>query len=65
MQINEAKWDRVLRIVIGVGLLSLIFVGPQTWWGLVGAVPLVTGVIGNCPLYNLIGKSTCPKSGCA
>ncbi len=57
---NEANWDRILRVCLGVVLLSLIFVGPQTWWGLIGAVPLLTGLIGYCPLYQLFGFSSCP-----
>ena len=60
MKTNEGSIDRVLRIVLGLGLLSLMFVGPQTLWGLVGLVPLVTGVVGFCPLYRVFGLSTCP-----
>jgi hypothetical protein len=56
---NEHAIDRVLRIVIGLGLLSLVFVGPQTYWGLVGILPLVTGLVGTCPAYTLFGLSTC------
>jgi len=56
---NEGSVDRVLRVALGLGLLSLVFVGPQTWWGLVGIVPLLTGLIGSCPLYSLFGWSTC------
>ena len=58
---NEHKVERVLRTVLGLGLLSLVFVGPQTLWGLVGIVPLVTGLAGTCPLYSLVGISTCPR----
>ena len=57
---NEAKIERVIRVVAGVGLLSLVFVGPQTPWGWIGVVPLATGLIGSCPLYTLLGISTCP-----
>jgi len=60
MQKNEAKWDRVIRVVLGIGLLSLTVVGPQTWLGLLGLVPLVTGLLGFCPLYRVCGSSTCP-----
>ncbi len=59
MTINEASWDRVLRVVLGVALLALVFVGPKTLWGLVGLVPLLTGAVGLCPLYSLFGVSTC------
>ena len=56
---NEGKVDRVLRVAAGAALLSLVFVGPQTMWGLIGIVPLVTGLIGNCPVYSLLGINTC------
>jgi len=56
---NEGPLDRALRVVIGLFLLSLIFWGPQTLWGLVGALPLLTGIVGVCPAYPLLGISTC------
>lgn len=62
MKTNEAGWDRALRVVLGVGLLSLTVVGPHTLWGLVGIVPLITGAVGMCPLYSIFGVSTCPRS---
>ena len=55
---NEGLMDRVIRIVIGLGILSLVFVGPQTVWGWIGLVPLITGIVGFCPLYKLIGLNT-------
>ena len=61
-QRNVGGVDRVLRVVLGVVLLSLVVVGPQTYWGLIGVVPLVTGLVGNCPLYSLLGFRTCPLS---
>ncbi|GAB4390191.1 YgaP family membrane protein [Albidovulum sp.] len=57
---NEGTIDRVLRIVLGLVLLSLVFYGPQTPWGWIGLVPLITGLAGWCPLYRLLGISTCP-----
>ena len=57
---NEGTIDRVLRVVAGAALVSLVFVGPQTAWGWIGVVPLVTGLLGNCPVYSLFGISTCP-----
>jgi hypothetical protein len=57
---NEHSIERVLRVVVGLALLSLIVVGPKTLWGLVGVVPLATGLLGSCPLYTLLGVSTCP-----
>lgn len=60
MKINEGKVDRIFRIVVGLVLISLVFVGPQTLWGLVGLVPLLTGAFGFCPLYKVFGFDTCP-----
>lgn len=60
MKANEGKMDRILRIVVGLGLLSLVFIGPQTVWGYVGLVPLLTGIIGFCPMYKVFGLDTCP-----
>ena len=57
---NEGTIDRVIRVVLGLGLLSIVFVGPKTLWGLVGLVPLLTGLAGRCPLYRLFGIKTCP-----
>jgi hypothetical protein len=56
---NEHAVDRIIRVVVGVALLSLVWIGPQTPWGWVGLVPLVTGLVGSCPLYRLFGISTC------
>lgn len=60
MKTNEGKIDRVFRVVVGLGSLSLVFFGPQSLWGLVGLVPLLTGAIGFCPLYKVFGLNTCP-----
>jgi hypothetical protein len=60
MSANVGGVDRILRIVVGLGLLSLVFVGPQTPWGWIGLVPLLTALVGYCPAYSLIGLSTCP-----
>lgn len=58
MKTNEGTIDRVLRVLFGIVLLSLVFVGPKTLWGLLGLVPLGTGLVGFCPLYRLLGIST-------
>ncbi|MBL7543162.1 MAG: DUF2892 domain-containing protein [Bdellovibrionaceae bacterium] len=60
MKKNEGTFDRVARVLIGLGLLSMIVIGPQTMWGLVGLVPLLTGLVGFCPLYAILGFSSCP-----
>lgn len=56
---NEGTLDRALRIVVGAALVSLVFVGPQTAWGWIGVVPLLTGIVGNCPVYSILGINTC------
>jgi len=56
---NVGRVDRAVRIVVGLGILSLAFVGPQTPWGYLGLVPLVTGLIGWCPAYMPFGIKTC------
>lgn len=59
MHKNVGGVDRAVRIVVGLGILSLAFVGPQTPWGYIGLVPLVTGLIGWCPAYLPFGIKTC------
>lgn len=59
---NVGTIDRIVRIVLGVVLVALVFVGPQTPWGWVGVIPLATALIGFCPAYKLLGLSTCPLS---
>ena len=55
---NIGNTDKVLRIVVGLVLLALVFVGPKTPLGWFGIVPLLTGLTGFCPLYTLLGIST-------
>lgn len=59
MPINEGTLDRVLRVVVGLAIISLVFVGPQTPWAWLGLVPLLTGIVGYCPAYALFGIRTC------
>ncbi|HSH69627.1 MAG TPA: DUF2892 domain-containing protein [Deferrisomatales bacterium] len=59
--VNEHPVERVVRIVIGLALVSLAFVGPKTLWGWIGIIPLLTGATGICPLYTVLGISTCSK----
>lgn len=56
---NESGIDRALRLIVGVVLVSLVFVGPKTAWGWIGIVPLATGLVGFCPLFRLLGIDTC------
>ena len=56
---NVGGFDRPLRIIVGLVALALVFVGPQTPWGWIGIVPLLTGLMGFCPLYTVLGINTC------
>ena len=57
---NEGMVDRALRVIAGIVLVSLVFVGPKTPWGWIGVVPILTGLAGTCPLYTMFGWRTCP-----
>lgn len=57
---NEGTIDRILRVIAGLVLIALTFVGPQTPLGWIGVVPLLTGLVGFCPAYMLFGLRTCP-----
>ncbi|OJF96820.1 YgaP family membrane protein [Pararhizobium antarcticum] len=60
---NIGSIDRLLRIVVGVALLALFFLYPAAPWRyftLIGVVPLLTGLLSTCPLYSLLGISSCP-----
>jgi hypothetical protein len=56
---NVGTADRSVRIVIGLVLIALVFVGPKTPWGWIGIVPLLTAIVSFCPLYRLLGIRTC------
>ncbi|UCG74726.1 MAG: DUF2892 domain-containing protein [Gemmatimonadota bacterium] len=56
---NEHVIERALRVLLGLALLALVFTGPKTPWGLLGILPLVTGLVGSCPLYTVLGIKTC------
>ncbi len=62
MTSNVGGIDRILRIIVGLGLLAIVFVGPQTPWGWIGLIPLVTGLVGFCPAWRLIGVNTCSRA---
>jgi hypothetical protein len=62
MKPNIGKVERVVRILVGVGVLSLAFVGPRAPWAYLGILPLVSGLVGWCPPYALLGISTAPNS---
>jgi hypothetical protein len=58
---NVGPIDRILRIIVGVFAIAMVFVGPQTPWGWLGLIPLATGFFSTCPLYTLLGITTCKK----
>ena len=60
MSFNVGGIDRILRVIVGLVLISLVFVGPKTMWGWIGVIPLVTGLFRFCPAYTLLGMNTCP-----
>lgn len=60
LRTNEGFADRLIRIVAGLAIVAMVFVGPQTPWGWLGLIPLLTGILGFCPLYRLLGINTCP-----
>lgn len=60
MKANVGGFDRLIRIVAGIVLIALAAMGTIGWWGLIGIVPLATGFMRFCPLYPLLGISTCP-----
>lgn len=61
MHINMGSVDRGARVVSGLVLISLVFIGPQTPWGWIGLIPLATALIGWCPAYTLLGIRTTGK----
>jgi hypothetical protein len=62
---NVGSIDRIIRVVVGLGLLAIVFVGPRTPIGWLGLIPLATAALGTCPLYTLLGMSTCPTKTAA
>ena len=60
MNANVGGIDKILRIVVGIALISLAALGIVGAWGWIGVVPLLTGLFGRCPLYPLLGINTCP-----
>ena len=59
MKKNIGKNERIVRVTVGAIAMSIAFVGPQSLWGLFGIIPLLTGLAGWCPPYELLGISTC------
>ena len=65
MKANIGSLDRIIRIAIGIALLALVFIlpGSARWWGLVGLLPLASGLFSICPAYALFGINTCSLKG--
>lgn len=61
MKKNIGTLDATIRIIVGIIILSLVFIGPKSLWGLIGLVPLLTGIIRYCPFYPVLGINTCKK----
>ena len=61
MSTNIGGLDRILRIIAGLALISLVFIGPHTVWGWVGVIPLITGLVGWCRAYTVLGIDTCKQ----
>jgi hypothetical protein len=60
MNTNIGSIDRVLRVLVGVTIIALTVTGTIGAWGWIGLVPLATAALGWCPLYTVLGFSTCP-----
>jgi hypothetical protein len=60
MQTNVGGIDRIVRAVIGLALIALTLAGTIGVWGWIGVVPLLTAALGFCPLYTMLGFSSCP-----
>jgi hypothetical protein len=60
LDLNEHPIERVVRVALGIALVALAAMGTIGAWGYIGVVPILTGLVGTCPLYSLLGMSTCP-----
>jgi lipoprotein signal peptidase len=60
LSVNEHPIERLVRVVIGLGLIYMAWSGSLGPWAYIGIIPVITGALGNCPLYTALGISTCP-----
>lgn len=60
MKVNEGNLDKIIRVVLGLIIIG-IGIYNQSWWGAVGLLPLLTGLMGYCALYSVLGINTCPR----
>ncbi len=63
MKLNVGNIERIARVVVGLGLIALAATGTVGMWGWIGVVPVLTGAVGVCPAYTLLGINTCKTSG--
>lgn len=61
MDRNIGNVDKAIRITVGLVLIALVFVGPQSPWGWIGVPVILIAVFGWCPLYKILGISTCKR----
>ena len=61
MKVNSGTLDRAVRVVAGLVLIGLAATGKIGLWGYIGVVPLLTGAVGNCPVYSILGINTCKR----
>ncbi len=59
MKCNSGGMDRILRVIAGLVLIALAATDIVGVWGWIGVVPLLTGIVGFCPAYTLLGVNTC------
>ncbi len=57
---NEGNLDRILRVAVGLALIAWYLLASGPIWALIGIVPLLTGALGSCPIYSILGMNTCP-----
>ena len=60
MKINVGSTERMLRVIDGISIVG-VGVYYQSWWGVIGVVPLLTGLFRFCPLYSILGMNTCQR----
>ncbi len=60
LKVNEHPAERVVRVGLGLGLVALAAMGTIGAWGYIGVIPILTGALGSCPLYTMLGINTCP-----
>jgi integral membrane sensor domain MASE1 len=62
MKVNEGTTDKVIRIVVGLAIIIVVGFVMKSWWGIIGILPLATGLASRCPMYSILGVNTCKKT---